>query len=96
MMLTARRLTADEGQALGLSHYLVDDGAGFDKALELAGRIAANPAFANATIVNAVSRIADMSVSDGLFAESMATALTQASTEAQSRIQGFLDKRAGK
>ncbi len=36
-----------------------------------------------------------MSIADGLFAESMATAPTQVSDEAQARIKGFLDKRGG-
>ena len=94
MMLTARRVGAEEGQALGLSHHLVGDGEVLDKAMELAARIAANPPFANATIINAVPRIADMSISDGLFAESMATALTQLSDEAQARIEGFLEKQS--
>ena len=96
MMLTARRVGAEEGQVLGLSHHLVGDGEALDKAMELAARIAANPPFANATIINAVPRIADMSISDGLFAESMATALTQVSDEAQARIEGFLDKQSRK
>ncbi len=95
MMLTARRVAAEEGQMLGLSHHLVGDGEALETAMELAARIAANPPLANATIINAVPRIADMSISDGLFAESMATAMTQVSDEAQARIQGFLDK-AGK
>jgi enoyl-CoA hydratase/carnithine racemase len=93
MMLTARRVAADEGQTLGLSHYLVGDGEGFDKALELATGIARNPVFANATIVNAVNRIGDMSGSDGLYVESLASALTAVSEEAQERISGFLNRR---
>ena len=80
---------------LGLSHHLVGSGEGLDKAMEIAGRIAKNPAFANTTIINAVPRIADMSISNGLYAESMATALTQLSNEAQVRVKGFLDKRGG-
>ena len=42
MMLTGRTYGAEEGQALGLSHYLVDDGAGLAKGIELAERIASN------------------------------------------------------
>ncbi len=95
MMLTARRISAEEGQTLGLSHYLVGGGEGLDTAMEIAGRIAKNPPFANTTIINAVPRIAEMSISDGLFSESMATALTQLSDEAQVRVKGFLDKRKG-
>jgi len=95
MMLTARRVPADEGQSLGLSHHLVGGGEGLDKAMDIAGRIAKNPPFANTTIINAVPRIAEMSISDGLFSESMATALTQLSDEAQARVKGFLDKHSG-
>ena len=32
MMLTGRTLSAEEGQAIGLSQYLVDDGDGLAKA----------------------------------------------------------------
>ena len=96
MMLTARRVGSEEGQALGLSHHLAGDGKALETAMELAARIAKNPPFANATIINAVPRIADMSIADGLFAESMATALTQVSDEAQARIKEFLDKQRGK
>ena len=95
MRWTGRRVPADEGQSLGLSHHLVGGGEGLDKAMEIAGRIAKNPPFANTTIINAVPRIAEMSISDGLFSESMATALTQLSDEAQARVKGFLDKHSG-
>jgi hypothetical protein len=71
---------------------MVGDGEALATAMEMAGRIAKNPRFANATIINTVPRIADMSIADGLFAESMATALTQLSDEAQTRVKGFLDK----
>ena len=36
MMLTGHTLNAEEGQALSLSHHLVDDGAGLAKGIELA------------------------------------------------------------
>jgi (methylthio)acryloyl-CoA hydratase len=42
MMLTGRRYSAEEGQAMGLSTYLVDNGRGLAKGLELAEHIAAN------------------------------------------------------
>ena len=44
LMLTGRRYDAEEGAAVGLSQYVVDDGAGLESALELAGRIADNAA----------------------------------------------------
>ena len=36
MMLTGRTYGAEEGQSMGLSHYLVDNGAGLAKGIELA------------------------------------------------------------
>ena len=45
MMLTGRTYSAEEGQAMGLSTYLVDKGKGLAKGLELAERIAINANF---------------------------------------------------
>ena len=42
MMLTGRTLSAEDGQAIGLTQYLVDEGEGLAKGLELAHRIAGN------------------------------------------------------
>ena len=47
MMLTGRRVDAEEGQKIGLSHHLVGDGEAFDKAMELATTIAGNAPLAN-------------------------------------------------
>src|SRR5690349_2477911 len=53
MMLTGRVLDADEGQAAGLSHYRVEDGAGLAKGIELAHKIAANSPLSNYAVVQA-------------------------------------------
>jgi enoyl-CoA hydratase/carnithine racemase len=42
MMLTGRKYSADEGLALGLTHYVVGDGHGMAKAEALAASIASN------------------------------------------------------
>lgn len=42
MMLTGRILSAEEGQTVGISQYLVDNGQGLAKAIELAAKIAIN------------------------------------------------------
>jgi len=96
MMLTGRAYDAEAGQALGLSHYLVGKGEALDKALELAGRIAKNAPLTNYAVLNALPRIADMSMTDGLFTESLVTALVTGADDAQERLRAFLDKRAGK
>lgn len=93
LMLTGRRLTADHGQRLGLSHELTEAGAGEDRALELAAQIAANAPLNNQLILAALPRIADMSSGDGLWAESLAAALTQSTEDAAEGMRAFLEKR---
>ncbi len=93
MMLTGRRYGAEESLTLGLSHYLVGEGEGLAKALELAGEIASNAPLVNYLIVQAISRIEDMSRTDGLFAESLSAALSQSGTDAQEGLKAFLEKR---
>lgn len=90
MMLTGRILDAEEGQRLGLSHYLVEQGAGMARATELAKRIAENTPMANYAMVTAIQRISNMSTDDGFYVESLAAGLTQTSPEIAARIGGFL------
>jgi enoyl-CoA hydratase/carnithine racemase len=94
MMLTGRAYDAAEGQRLGLSHYLVEPGQAFAKAMELAQRIAGNAALSNYAILNAIPRIEDMSMKDGLFTESLVAALAQTGEEAAERLRAFLERRA--
>ena len=98
MMLTGRRVPAEEGQALGLSHYLVEEGEAFDKALSnLRGTIAGKRADGeHAMVIGAIGRIADMPKQEGLFTESVASALTQTSGDARTGMEAFLDRREAK
>ena len=96
MMLTGRVLDADEGQAAGLTHYRVADGAGLAKGIELARRIAANAPLSNYAVMQALPRIADLSQGDGLFVESLMAAIAQGDDAAKSRMRDFLEGRAGK
>jgi (methylthio)acryloyl-CoA hydratase len=96
MMLTGRVFNADEGQALGLSNYRVDDGAGLKHALALAQKIAGNAPLSNYAITQALPRIADVSAADGLFMESLMSSIAQADDAAKERVRAFLDKRASK
>lgn len=93
MMLTGRRLDAEEGQQMGLSHYLVEPGAAFNKAIELAETIAGNAPLANKMMLNTIQRVDRMGESEGYFVESLASALTQASDDAQEGMRAFLEKR---
>ena len=93
MMLTGRRLDAEAGERLGLSHYLVEPGKALDKAMELAEAIAKNARIPNYLIVQAIPRIEDMSASDGLWTESVAQAVSMVSDDARAGIDAFFDKR---
>lgn len=93
MMLTGRRLDAEEGQQLGLSHYLVGTGESFAKALDLAETISGNAPLANKMMLNTIQRIDRMGESEGYFVESLASALTQTSDDAREGMRAFLEKR---
>ena len=95
MMLTSRVLDADEGQAVGLSHYRVADGAGLSKGIELAQKIAGNAPLSNYAVMQALPRIADMTQSDGLFVESLMAAIAQGDEAAKQRMRAFLEGKAG-
>jgi (methylthio)acryloyl-CoA hydratase len=96
MMLTGRTLSAEEGQAIGLSHYLVENGAGLTKALELAERIAANAPFTNFAATHLLPRIARADPAAGFATEALAAAIAQGTPEAKARLKAFLEKRAPK
>ncbi len=96
MMLTGRVLDADEGQAIGVSNYLVEPGSGLGKALELARRMAGNAPLSNYAIVQALPRIADLPAVDGLFVEALMSAIAQGDEAAKERVRDFLEKRAAK
>jgi (methylthio)acryloyl-CoA hydratase len=93
MMLTGRTYDAAEALDIGMVHYLTESGRGQDLAEKLAHRVAENPRLVNALIVQGVSRIADMSRADGLFAESLAAALSTTSEDAVEGLNAFLEKR---
>jgi enoyl-CoA hydratase/carnithine racemase len=96
MMLTGRVLGAGEGLAAGFLNYLVQPGQAVNKAVELARRIATNAPLSNFAVMQALPRIAGMSQADGLFVESLMSAIAQGDEAAKQRVRDFLDKRAGK
>ena len=96
MMLTGRAYNAQEGLALALSHYVVDDGAGLAKGIELAEKIAGNARLTNYAVVHALPRIAESNPESGFLMESLMAAAAQDGDEAKSRLRDFLEKRAEK
>jgi len=93
MMLTGRRITADEGHRLGLSHELVEVGAAEARARALAVQIAGNAPLTNQLILTALPRISDMSRNDGFWAEALTTAVSQSTADADEGLRAFLEKR---
>src|SRR3984957_85302 len=96
MMLTGRTLGAEEGQTIGLSQYLVDDGAGLAKGIELAERIAGNAPFTNFAVTHMLPRIARSDPAAGFAAEARTAAIAQGEEEAKKRLKAFLEKRGPK
>jgi enoyl-CoA hydratase/carnithine racemase len=96
MMLTGRVLDADEGQAAGLTTYLVEPGQGLAKGLALAGKIAANAPMTNYALIQALPRIAELAPEQGLFMESLVAAIAQAEPQAKERLRAFLDGKAAR
>jgi enoyl-CoA hydratase/carnithine racemase len=96
MMLTGRTYGAEEGAPLGFSQYMVADGQGLAKGIELAERMAANAVLSNFAIVQALPRIARADPETGLLMESLMAAIAASDDEAKARVKAFLEKRASK
>jgi enoyl-CoA hydratase/carnithine racemase len=96
MILTGRTLSAEEAQTIGLTHYLVDNGAGLAKGLELANKIAGNAPFTNFAAMHVLPRIAGSNPAAGFTAEALTAAIAQGEGEAKARLKAFLDKRGPK
>jgi enoyl-CoA hydratase/carnithine racemase len=96
MMLTGRTYSAEEGFALGLSHYVVEPGEGLAKAMQLAERIAANTQMTNYAVMHVLPRIAESDPASGYMMEALIAGIAQADGEAKARLQAFLEGRAPK
>jgi enoyl-CoA hydratase/carnithine racemase len=96
MMFTGRVLSAQEAQAAGISTYLVAEGRGLAKGIELARKIASNAPATNYALMHALPRIAELGQDAGLLMESLMAGIAQSEPEAKRRMKDFLEKRAGK
>ena len=97
MMLTGRVYDAEEGFAIGLSQYVVDDGSGAGQGVR--ARRAGSPRTRRSRTspcMHALPRIADMAQAEGLFVESLMAAIASGDEAAKSRIRAFLEGRAAK
>ncbi|TDR94738.1 crotonase/enoyl-CoA hydratase family protein [Enterovirga rhinocerotis] len=94
MMLAARTYDAKRGLDLGLCHEIVPPGRSLERALEIAEAAAKHAPLSNYAMVTAISRINDMSTTDGLFAESLMAGIVQSGPEVAAGLAEFLEKRA--
>lgn len=92
MMLTGRVFDAAAGAALGLAHEISAPGQSLQAAMAIARRVASNAELSNYAMVTSISRIADMSATDGMFAESLMAAVVQSGSEVQDRLGAFVNK----
>jgi enoyl-CoA hydratase/carnithine racemase len=93
LMLTGRRLDAEEAERIGLVNYLTEPGGACAKAGELAEAVASMAPLSVLGILQALPRIQKMSEDDGLFVESLMAALTQTVPDATTRLAGFFEAR---
>jgi enoyl-CoA hydratase/carnithine racemase len=91
--------TARVGRLIGadrMTHYAVGEGEALELAQQLAGKISRNAPLSNYMMIQSISRINDMSQSDGLFTESLVAAMSQTTPDAEEGLNAFLEKRAPK
>jgi len=93
LMLTGRRVDAETGERLGLSHYLVEPGESLKTALEIAENVGGNAQISNYMMLYALAQISEMPDEPGLFTEAVSQALTLTSGDATAGIEAFLQKR---
>jgi (methylthio)acryloyl-CoA hydratase len=96
MMLTGRVYDAEGGERIGLAQYLVPEGQAFNKAFELASRIADNAPLTNYALMHALPRIAEQPADQGFFTEALMSAIAQSAPEAKARVRDFMEGRAAK
>ena len=96
MMLTGRVYNAQDGERIGMAQYLVPPGAAFDKAFELARRVAENAPLTNYALMHALPRIAEQPADQGFLTEALMAAIAQSAPEAKDRVRAFLEGRADK
>ena len=96
MMMTGRVISAAEGERIGLAQYVVEEGKGLAKGLELAKKIAQNADMTNYALMHVLPRIVDSGQTEGLLMESLMATIASTSPEAKIRMNDFLNGKAKK
>ena len=93
MLLTGDRITAAQALQWGLVNRVVPQGELMDAALELAGRIAANPPLAVRGLKEMAYRSREMSLMDGLRMSALLGHIGRGTDDATEGIRAFREKR---
>lgn len=96
MILTGRVYQGQEAVDLGLAQYMVDEGGSFDKAMELAEKIAQNLPLTNFAICSAISHLNNMSGMDAAYAEAVVGGVVNTQPAARARLEAFANKSAAR
>ncbi len=96
LMLTGRIYSAEEGQQIGISQYLVAAGSAEARARELAQQMTTVPPLSVYGILHAIPRNAEADPATGYVLENLMAALAAGDPVAQERIADFLAGRAAK
>src|SRR6476659_1920734 len=96
MMMTGRVYNAEEGERAGFAQYLVPEGSAFEKAIELAKRVATNAPLTNYALMHALPRIAEQPADHGFITEALMAGIAQSAPDAKERVRAFLDGKAAK
>jgi enoyl-CoA hydratase len=93
ILLTGRHLSAAEARAIGLIGHVVPDGQALDKALELAGAVAANGPLAVQAILRTIRETEGMPENEAFRVESRIGMEVFRSQDAKEGPRAFLEKR---
>jgi enoyl-CoA hydratase/carnithine racemase len=96
LVLLRERLDAAEAHAAGLVTEVVADGAALDRALELAGRLAALPPLAVSVAKQAIDAMSDASRDAGLLVERLGYGLLAQTADAAEAAAAFTERRAAR
>jgi enoyl-CoA hydratase/carnithine racemase len=96
MLRTGGVYNAVDGERAGFAQYLVPPGKSFEKALELAERVAQNAPLTNYALMHALPRIAEQPADQGFLTEALMAGIAQSAPEAKQRVRAFLEGRANK
>src|SRR5216684_2946636 len=93
LLLTGRHITAAEALSIGLIGHVVPDGQALDKALEIAGMIAANGPVAVRAILRTIRETEGMAENDAFAVEAGIGMAVFASEDAKEGPRAFAEKR---